>query len=66
MKRWTKPEISVLEISATEHKWLGNQRDGGYIGDGEISGHLKWECGGSDKPADKPGIEPENPTEALI
>lgn len=65
MKRWERPEISELEISATAHNWIGIYRDGGYIGDGEISGHLSWtkpECpgnGGGSKD------EPSNPTTSL-
>lgn len=43
MAKWNKPEIEELGIEATEHKWIGIYRDGGYIGDGEISGHLSWE-----------------------
>ncbi len=49
MKKWTKPVINELNINDTEHCLLGNSRDGGYIGDGIISGHLGWKtkCGGS-------------------
>lgn len=44
MKKWDAPVVEVLEIASTEHNWLGNSRDGGYIGDGQISGHLEWNC----------------------
>lgn len=49
MKKWNTPEINELSIKETEHNWTGIYRDGGYIGDGEISGHLSWdkEEGGS-------------------
>ena len=42
MKKWVTPDINAVEISKTEHNWTGIYRDGGYIGDGEISGHLSW------------------------
>ena len=42
MKKWVNPDINAVAISKTEHNWLGLYRDGGYIGDGEISGHLQW------------------------
>lgn len=42
MKKWNKPEINELSISETAHKWTGIYSDGGYIGDGVISGHLSW------------------------
>lgn len=47
MKKWETPSIAELDISKTEHRWTGIYSDGGYIGDGTISGHLSW-----DKPAD--------------
>lgn len=42
MKNWENPEVVELSIGNTEHKWTGIYRDGGYIGDGVISGHLSW------------------------
>lgn len=42
MKKWTSPEVKTLAIEETAHNWTGIYRDGGYIGDGEISGHLSW------------------------
>lgn len=42
MKNWDKPEVEELQISETAHGWTGIYRDGGYLGDGEISGHLTW------------------------
>ncbi len=56
MKNWTAPEVAVLEISETAHNWTGIYRDGGYIGDGEISGHLQWT-----KPEEP--SQPSEPTE---
>ena len=56
-KMWQAPEISELDISETAHNWTGIYRDGGYIGDGVISGHLSW-----DKPEKEPGKAPEEAT----
>lgn len=43
MKKWEAPSIAELDISKTEQNWTGIYRDGGYIGDGQISGHLTWD-----------------------
>ena len=48
MKNWNAPVVEELSVKATAHNWTGIYRDGGYIGDGEISGHLSWS-----KPEDK-------------
>lgn len=48
MKKWATPEIEALDLKETAHNWTGIYRDGGYIGDGVISGHLSW-----DKPEEK-------------
>ena len=42
MKKWNKPEIEAVDIKETAHGWTGLFRDGGYLGDGELSGHLTW------------------------
>ncbi len=42
MKNWARPEIETLGMDKTEHNWIGLYKDGGYVGDGEISGHLTW------------------------
>ncbi len=42
MKNWNEPVVVELGIEETAHRWTGIYRDGGYIGDGEISGHLSW------------------------
>jgi len=42
MKKWNTPVVEELSINETAHNWTGIYRDGGYIGDGEISGHLSW------------------------
>ena len=60
MAKWNKPEIEELGIEATEHKWTGIYRDGGYIGDGVISGHLSW-----DKPEEKPATTPAPTSEPV-
>lgn len=39
MKSWITPETIELNITSTEHRILGNHLDGGYVGDGVISGH---------------------------
>lgn len=54
MKKWENPAVEELTLAATEHNWLGKYRDGGYIGDGVISGHLSW---------DKPEETPSNPSQ---
>ena len=43
MKTWENAEMVELNISETAHGWTGWFRDGGYIGDGVISGHLQWD-----------------------
>ena len=50
MAKWNRPEIEELGIEATEHNAIGVYRDGGYIGDGVISGHLSWEKPSQPKP----------------
>lgn len=52
MKTWSEPIVEELSINETAHKWTGIYRDGGYIGDGVISGHLSWE-----KPTPDEGVE---------
>lgn len=54
-KAWQNPAVADLAIEMTEHRLFGNTGDGGYIGDGIISGHSKWEC-----PSNKPGDQPDN------
>jgi hypothetical protein len=44
MKKWQKPELEMLKLEATEYRLFGNTCDGGYLGDGIISGHSKWKC----------------------
>lgn len=55
MKTWATPVVEELSVKETAHNWFGIYRDGGYIGDGEISGHLSWT-----KPGNKPETKPEN------
>lgn len=43
MKQWQEAKLQRLDIEETAHNWTGIYRDGGYIGGGEISGHLTWE-----------------------
>lgn len=59
MKTWATPVVEELSVKETAHNWFGIYRDGGYIGDGEISGHLSWTKPGN-KPETKPETKPEN------
>ena len=43
MKQWQEAKLQQLDIEETAHNGTGISRAGGYIGDGEISGHLTWE-----------------------
>ncbi len=39
MKEWTTPEVKELEIAETAHEFkIQPKLDGGYLGDGEVSG----------------------------
>lgn len=40
MKKWNAPVVAELDINKTEKSWCGNYTDGGFIGDGEVTGHL--------------------------
>ena len=40
MKKWIKPELTSLDLRETAYNWTGKYHDGGYIGDGILSGHL--------------------------
>ena len=42
MKKWNTPALEEVAINETAHNWTGIYRDGGYIGDGIVSGHLSW------------------------
>ena len=57
MKTWSKPIVEELKINETAHNWTGIYKDGGYIGDGVISGHLSW-----DKPEETTPTTPTKPT----
>lgn len=39
MKTWSNPEVVELDINKTAYHILGRQKDGGFIGDGNLSGH---------------------------
>ena len=56
MEKWTKPELETLDINETAHKWTGIYRDGGHIGDGQISGHLSWNKPTDDSNSNGDGI----------
>ena len=56
MKNWNSPEIVELNVNDTEHQWeFSWEWDGGYLGDGKISGWF-----GPDPK--KPKKDDENPT----
>uniref|UniRef100_UPI0040570C27 hypothetical protein n=1 Tax=Acetatifactor sp. TaxID=1872090 RepID=UPI0040570C27 len=39
MKKWETPAMTELQISETQHEWrVQPSLDGGYVGDGEVSG----------------------------
>lgn len=48
MKKWNAPSVEELNINETAHNLFGNSWDGGYIGDGQISGHLEYKKPGDD------------------
>ena len=50
MKVWENAEVKELSINETAHNVLGTYFDGGYIGDGQISGHLSNSNAGFGKP----------------
>lgn len=62
MKKWNAPVVEEVNVSETAHKFLGNSRDGGYIGDGQISGHLEWKWGNTPEEPKNP-VEPEEPAD---
>jgi len=43
MKNWKEARAEELNVNETAHNFLGIYHDGGYIGDGQISGHLSWD-----------------------
>lgn len=59
MKTWNKPEVEELSVQETAHNWTGMYKDGGYIGDGVVSGHLSW-----DKP-EKPSTPDNSSTDSI-
>ena len=59
MKTWNTPTLETLDLNQTEYEWIGVYRDGGYVGDGEVSGHLTF-----DKPTPTP-TPTDNPTKPL-
>jgi len=60
MKKWNAPSVEELNINETAHNLFGNSWDGGYIGDGVLSGHLGWK-----EPGKQPGDGSQNPTDQL-
>lgn len=39
MKIWSNAELEELKINETAYNFSGSYNDGGYIGDGMLSGH---------------------------
>ena len=60
MKKWNAPSVEELNINETAHNLFGNSWDGGYSGDGVLSGHLGWK-----EPGKQPGDGSQNPTDQL-
>ena len=60
MKKWNAPSVEELNINETAHNLFGNSWDGGYIGDGVLSGHLGWK-----EPGKQPADGSQNPTDHL-
>ena len=60
MRKWNAPSVEELNINETAHNLFGNSWDGGYIGDGVLSGHLGWK-----EPGKQPGDGSQNPTDQL-
>ena len=60
MKKWNAPSVEELNINEPAHNLFGNSWDGGYIGDGVLSGHLGWK-----EPGKQPGDGSQNPTDQL-
>lgn len=59
MKKWERAEISCLDLSATEHQWkFSCELDGGYLGDGEVSGWFGPDPAPSPVPTPRPTITP--------
>ena len=58
MKNWERPIVEEISISETAYNWLGVYHDGGYVGDGIVSGHLSFDKPSTDNP-------PTDPTEKL-
>ena len=50
MKVWENAEMRELNISETAYSCSGGNFDGGYIGDGILSGHLSDKDCGYGKP----------------
>lgn len=49
MKKWETPAMEELEINETAHEWsLDFKWDGGYLGDGRVSG---WFGGNENNPS---------------
>lgn len=49
MKKWETPAMEELEINETAHEWsLDLKLDGGYLGDGRVSG---WFGGNENNPS---------------
>lgn len=39
MKKWNAPAMEELNINETAYHFFGKYNDGGYVGDGILSGH---------------------------
>lgn len=64
MKKWNAPVVEELSLESTAHGLFKRYWDGGYVGDGIISGHTTNQppvC--PNKPTDNPvdPVDPVNP-----
>ena len=55
MKKWENAEIMQLNVTETEYEWTPNWGfDGGYWGDGKVSGWFKSKNSNNCQPQPKP------------
>lgn len=61
MKKWERAEINFVEITSTEHDWWPQPSlDGGYLGDGEVSGWFgEPDCPKPPTPTPQPTPDPD-------
>lgn len=65
MKKWNAAEIEELNIEQTAHNFFGRYSDGGYVGDGIISGHSTNQKPATPTPAPSDGFTTESVEDQL-